>query len=201
MVSITTRAVFCDAPRPKTLARAATTYGARMIGPSAPLGLFAAAHSGRDATLAEIASPTHLEGGLHRPLHRRRHCWATRSPGDGELNRRNAVVHVPPTAGMLRTSSTGRACSIDTHRHHACDLGVASAATRALPNIRFIWSHAGGTVPFLSGRIEASRAGGRTSPTASHAIKRFYYDLAADEPRCRGVVLCSCSHRRRCSSH
>jgi predicted TIM-barrel fold metal-dependent hydrolase len=60
-------------------------------------------------------------------------------------------------------------------------MGVAfSGDARRYPNIRWIWSHAGGTVPFLAGRIEgASRnAGDRLPDGFSAAIRRFYYDLA-----------------------
>ena len=61
-------------------------------------------------------------------------------------------------------------------------MGVAFSGDAArFPDIRFIWSHAGGTVPFLAGRIDgASRnAKDRAARTASsHELKKFYYDLA-----------------------
>jgi len=48
------------------------------------------------------------------------------------------------------------------------------------PDIRFIWSHAGGTVPFLAGRIEgASNTAKDRLPNGFIAeIRKFYYDLA-----------------------
>ena len=60
-------------------------------------------------------------------------------------------------------------------------MGVAfSGDASRYPNVKFIWSHAGGTVPFLAGRIEgASRGAGDRLPDGfTAAIKRFYYDLA-----------------------
>ena len=48
------------------------------------------------------------------------------------------------------------------------------------PNIRWIWSHAGGSMPFLAGRIDgASRNFKQQLPNGLMAeLKKFYYDLA-----------------------
>jgi predicted TIM-barrel fold metal-dependent hydrolase len=51
------------------------------------------------------------------------------------------------------------------------------------PDIRFIWSHAGGTAPFLAGRIEHSVPRLKDHATrlpngAIHEMKRFFYDVA-----------------------
>jgi len=60
-------------------------------------------------------------------------------------------------------------------------MGIAFSgdATR-FPDIRFVWSHAGGTVPFLAGRIEGAASGATDAlPRGFTAeLKRFYYDLA-----------------------
>jgi predicted TIM-barrel fold metal-dependent hydrolase len=58
----------------------------------------------------------------------------------------------------------------------------SGTATR-FPDIRFIWSHAGGTVPFLAGRIEQNVRNLKDRETrlpdgAMHALKRFHYDVA-----------------------
>src|SRR5262249_35488969 len=49
-----------------------------------------------------------------------------------------------------------------------------------LPHSRVIWSHAGGTAPFLAGRIDrGSRSLKEKMPQgAMHEMKRFYYDTA-----------------------
>src|SRR4029434_4343328 len=103
-----------------------------------------------------------------------------------ELNRRKAVVHVHPTAANCCRNldyATGVApgsmeYGTDTTR---AIMGVTFSgdATR-FPDIRFIWSHAGGTVPFLAGRIEgAANAAKDALPRGFTAeLKRFYYDLA-----------------------
>src|ERR1700694_6023579 len=60
-------------------------------------------------------------------------------------------------------------------------LGVMFSGTAAkFPDIRFIWSHAGGTAPFLAGRIDgASRNLKDKMPQgAMPEMKKFYYDTA-----------------------
>src|SRR2546426_815960 len=103
-----------------------------------------------------------------------------------ELNRRNAVVHVHPTAAN---------CCRDLN--YAPGVGPGSMeygtdTTRAItgvcfsgdatrfPNIRWIWSHAGGSMPFLAGRIDG--ASGNFKQQLPNGLiselKKFYYDLA-----------------------
>ena len=74
-----------------------------------------------------------------------------------ELNRRKAVVHVHPTAANCCRNldyAPGVApgsieYGTDTTR---AIMGVAFSGDAArFPDIRFIWSHAGGTAPFLAG--------------------------------------------------
>src|SRR5262249_1257134 len=60
-------------------------------------------------------------------------------------------------------------------------IGVCFSGDAArCPDIRFIWSHAGGSVPFLAGRIEgASNAAKEALPEGFIAqLKKFHYDLA-----------------------
>ena len=104
-----------------------------------------------------------------------------------ELNRRKALVHVHPTAAnccrnLIPDVSPGIAeYGFDTTR---AILGVTFSGDAArFPDIRFIWSHAGGTLPFLAGRIEgASRRlkdrEKRLPNGIDYEFKRFYYDTA-----------------------
>jgi predicted TIM-barrel fold metal-dependent hydrolase len=104
-----------------------------------------------------------------------------------ELNRRKAVVHVHPTAAnccknLVPGVSPGIAeYGFDTTR---AILGVTFSGDAArFRDIRFIWSHAGGTLPFLAGRIEgsASRMKDREKRLPNgieYEFKRFYYDTA-----------------------
>ena len=101
-----------------------------------------------------------------------------------ELHRRKAVVYTHPIAPTcLHDVLPGVNDSIvefgsDTTR--AIARLLFSGAAARFHDIRFIFSHAGGTMPFLVERFE--RAPGRYAPkvaggTIAH-LKRFYYDTA-----------------------
>ena len=99
-----------------------------------------------------------------------------------ELNRRKAVVYVHPTAapccmkvipGVLPQMEE---FPFDTTRTITSLMLNGTIAKN--PNIRFIFSHGGGTVPFIAARIqETSR--GRISGGAEAALRTLYYDTAA----------------------
>ena len=101
-----------------------------------------------------------------------------------ELNRRKAVVHVHPTAAnCCRNLDYGAApgtieYGTDTTR---AIIGVTFSGDAArFPDIRFIWSHAGGSAPFLAGRIDGGsrNAADRMPNGFMHEAKKFYYDTA-----------------------
>jgi predicted TIM-barrel fold metal-dependent hydrolase len=103
-----------------------------------------------------------------------------------ELNRRRAVVTVHPTAAdccrnLAYAPGVGPGSieyGTDTTR---AIMGVAfSGDAVRFPAIRFIWSHAGGTVPFLASRIEGAASGARDALPRGFAaeLKKFHYDVA-----------------------
>jgi predicted TIM-barrel fold metal-dependent hydrolase len=113
-----------------------------------------------------------------------------------ELNRRRAVVYSHPTdppccSALFRDISPGTIeWNTDTSRaifsminDTAGGKPVPSAAER-YPDIRFVWSHAGGTLVSLSGRFlgAARSADVLAAPAAVNSrlyhIRRFYYDTA-----------------------
>src|SRR5262245_23864288 len=191
VVSITNPSLwFGDGAATRRLARACNEYGAKLVQDHPTrFGLFAAMPLPEvDATLQEIAyvyDTLKADGvGLMTSYG---DMWlgnAAFRPVMEELNRRNANVHVHPTAAnCCRNLSYGVApgsieYGTDTTR---AITGVAFSgdATR-FPNIRFIWSHAGGTVPFLAGRIDGASNGAkdRLPRGFMYELKRFYYDLA-----------------------
>jgi predicted TIM-barrel fold metal-dependent hydrolase len=103
-----------------------------------------------------------------------------------ELNRRNAVVHVHPTAAdccrnLNYAPGVGPgSMEYGTDTTRAITGVCFSGDAHRFPNIRWIWSHAGGTMPFLAGRIDgASRNFKDQMPGGlMPELKKFYYDLA-----------------------
>jgi predicted TIM-barrel fold metal-dependent hydrolase len=109
------------------------------------------------------------------------------APVMNELNRRKAVLYTHPTlANCCRglvpdVAPTVIEFGTDTTRTVA-DIVFSGTAARC-PDVKFIFSHAGGTVPFLTERfiqapvINKSLAS-RVPNGVLHELKRFYYDTA-----------------------
>ena len=103
-----------------------------------------------------------------------------------ELNRRKTVVHVHPTAAnCCRNLDYAPGVGAGTIEYGTdttrAIIGVAfSGDAVRFPDIRFIWSHAGGSMPFLAGRIDrGSRNAGDRLPKGFMAeARKFHYDLA-----------------------
>jgi predicted TIM-barrel fold metal-dependent hydrolase len=192
MISITNPGLyFGDRATTRRLARACNEYGAKLVQAyPTRFGLFAAMPlPDVDATLAEIeyAYDTLKVDGIGLMTSYDENTWLgdpAFRPVMAELNRRNAVVHVHPTAAnCCRNLTYGVApgsmeYGTDTSR---AIVGVSFSGDAAMfPNIRFIWSHAGGSLPFLAGRIdEASRnAKDRLPDGFLEQARQFYYDTA-----------------------
>jgi len=193
IVSITNPGLwFGDRRQTERLARACNEYGAKLVQdhPSR-FGLFAAMPlPDVDATLKEIeyAYDTLKADGVGL-MTSYGDTWLGNSafrPVMEELNRRKAVVAVHPTAAdccknLNYAPGVGPGSieyGTDTTR---AIMGVAFSgdATR-FPDIRFVWSHAGGSAPFLAGRIDGASNNAKASLPNGFiaAIKRFHYDLA-----------------------
>lgn len=191
VISITNPGLwFGDNAATARLARACNEYGARLVQDHPTrFGLFAAMPlPDVDATLKEIAyayDVLKVDGvGLMTSYG---DTWlgnAAFRPVMDELNRRKAVVHVHPTAAnCCRNLDYGAApgsieYGTDTTR---AIIGVTFNGDAArYPGIRFIWSHAGGSAPFLAGRIDgASRNAKDRMPNGFLAeATKFYYDTA-----------------------
>jgi 6-methylsalicylate decarboxylase len=104
-----------------------------------------------------------------------------------ELNRRKAVVYTHPTvAGCCRgiLPIMNRAVvefQTDTSRAIGSVLFTGTAAR--FPDMRFIWSHGGGTMPFLYERyIRTPQLNPNVQQNVpngvDHELKKFYYDVA-----------------------
>jgi predicted TIM-barrel fold metal-dependent hydrolase len=97
-----------------------------------------------------------------------------------ELNRRKAVSYTHPFRAECCQNLlpngwvTGIELSTDTTRTIASML--FTGAVVKYPDIRFIWSHGGGSVPFLVGRLGgASKA---LPKGLIYELQKFYYDTA-----------------------
>jgi len=106
-------------------------------------------------------------------------------PVYAELNRRKAVVYTHPlTPDCCRNLVPGTPpgtieYATDTTRTVASILFSGTAAK--FPEVRFIFSHSGGTLPFLAGRFERQAATQKYSFLANGVmpeLKKFYYDVA-----------------------
>jgi 6-methylsalicylate decarboxylase len=106
-------------------------------------------------------------------------------PVYAELNRRKAVVYTHPlTPDCCRNLVPGTPPSTieyatDTTRTVASILFSGTAAK--FPDMRFILSHSGGTLPFLAGRFERQAATQKYSFLTGGVmpeLRKFYYDVA-----------------------
>ena len=121
------------------------------------------------------------------------------APVFDELNRRKAVVFVHPTISCCGNSDplvSGPPIDFPTDTTRAITSLVYSGTLVRYPDIRFIFSHGGGTVLMLISRL----AGGSLKPEESAKIipngfegelRKFYYDIAsvAVNPAAMGAVF------------
>lgn len=101
-----------------------------------------------------------------------------------ELNRRKAVVYIHPNTASCCTrvipevADTVIEYGTDTTR--AISSYVYRGAARRYPDVRMIWSHSGGTMPFLMERFEFADRSARTQVPDGFraAAAKFFYDIA-----------------------
>ena len=193
MLSVTTPGLWLDGPPAATLARACNEYAAGLVRDHpGRFGSFAALPlPDIEASLRETAYALDVLGADGVLLFT---SYAGKWLGDphfapllDELNRRGAVVATHPTSdGCCRNLLPGIPDTVveygtDTTRTIA-SLVFAGAATR-WPALRFVFSHAGGTMPFLIERFEflarSPAVAARLPPGGPRAaLGRFHYDTA-----------------------
>ncbi len=98
-----------------------------------------------------------------------------------ELNRRHAVVYCHPFCAACAVQTTlndsqarGVEFVFDTTR--AILSLLQTGAVTKFPDIRFIWSHGGGTVPFITSRLAGAAANLPNGAIAE--LQKFHYDTA-----------------------
>jgi predicted TIM-barrel fold metal-dependent hydrolase len=111
-----------------------------------------------------------------------------------ELNRRNAVVFVHPTAALccagIQPWLAPAQIEFGTDTTRAIAEYVFSGSSQRFPNVRMIWSHAGGTMPYLVQRFINTGNGNLKSKTPNGFLpeaEKFFYDTA--QVASRGTML------------
>jgi predicted TIM-barrel fold metal-dependent hydrolase len=101
-----------------------------------------------------------------------------------ELNRRRAVCYTHPFRAecCVNLLPNGRALGITLSTETTFTIAsvLYSGTAARFPNIRFIWSHGGGTMPYITGRFGVN-ADAKTPELPNgvlYEIQKFYYDTA-----------------------
>jgi len=184
---------FGDVEEGRSLARACNAYGAQLRKDNpGRFGLFAAIPlPDTEGSLREIAYALDVlkaDGiGLFTSYGDKYLGDAAFVPVFEELNRRKAVVYTHPTTPICCTSlikgvSPGAIeFATDTTRTIASLLfGTGGTAFRC-PDIRFIWSHSGGTLPFLIGRLireQVVKKDPRMPDGPVPIVQKYFYEIA-----------------------
>lgn len=110
------------------------------------------------------------------------------APVMDELNRRKAILYTHPTAAnccrnILTPDVPPTVVEFGTDTTRTITDIVFSGTAARCPDLRFIFSHAGGTLPFLTERMVKvpvldPRMAARVPRGVMHELKRFYYDTA-----------------------
>jgi predicted TIM-barrel fold metal-dependent hydrolase len=180
-----------DVPLSRRVARDCNEYGAKLVRD----------HPGRFGLFAAI-SPPDIEGSLKEIEYALDTLkadgiglltsYGDRYLGDpafeplyAELNRRKAVVYVHPTTpaccGNILPGIGPSTIEFATDTTRTVTQLVFSGFATRFPDIRWIFSHSGGTLPFLTGRLEVLQ-GVKKDPRLPDGplpvLRRFHYELA-----------------------
>jgi 6-methylsalicylate decarboxylase len=177
-----------DVPLSRRLARECNEYGAKMVQDHpGRFGLFAAvAPPDPDGSLKEIEyvfDTLKADGvGLFTSYGDKYLGDPSFEPVYAELNRRKAVVYVHPTTpnccGKVVPGIGPSTIEFATDSTRTITHIVFSGVAAKFPDIRWIFSHAGGTLPFLTARLEIIAQQKKMAGGAAPILRKFYYELA-----------------------
>jgi len=178
---------FGDAAAARALARECNEFGARLVADHPTRwGMFATLPlPDVDGSLREIEyafDTLKADGACFMSSYEGKYLGDPKfAPVMDELNRRKAVCYTHPFRGaMMNMLPDGRALGITLTTETTLtiqSLLYTNTATRC-PDIRFIWSHGGGTAPYITSRLGAG-IGPDGQPNANMAaMRKFYYDTA-----------------------
>ena len=176
------------------LAREMNEFGARAVADhKGRLGLFAVLPLPTiDESLREIEyafDTLKADGvGLLSSYGNRWHGDPEFAPVFAELNRRQAIVYThasaPPCCQNLQPNINETTIEYNTDTSRTIISLIESGRATACPDIRFIFSHAGGTIPSLAGRFlgQAASRDSLARPAEPNSrlyhLRRFFYDTA-----------------------
>jgi predicted TIM-barrel fold metal-dependent hydrolase len=188
------RRAFEDAALGAAYARDNNDYLARLAADHpGRFGMFAALPLPHvDATLREIeyALDVLKADGVHMMTSYLDHWLGDElfAPVFDELNRRKALIYTHPHSPQCCTAPLKEIVMPDAMIEYGTDTTraianvVFSGTSRRAPDLKIIWSHAGGTMPFLIYRFLKTAAipvNAQKLPQGVVAeLKRFYYDTA-----------------------
>jgi predicted TIM-barrel fold metal-dependent hydrolase len=182
-----------DVAQARTLARTCNEYGARLAKDfPGRFGLFAAIPlPDTEGSLREIAYALDVlkaDGiGLFTSYDGKYLGDPAFVPVFEELNRRKAVVYTHPTTpvcctNMIKGLSVGTIeYATDTTRTIASLIFGEGGTAFRCPDIRFIWSHSGGTLPFLIGRFIRQtivKKDPRMPDGPLPIVQKYFYEIA-----------------------
>ena len=164
VVSVSAPGVLLDDPgKTSRLARVCNQFAAQMVADHPTrYGMFASLPlPDTRASLLELnyaLDVLHAEGIVLMTNYRDRYLGDPDfAPVFDEMNRRKAVVYVHPTTCWLQPRRASRqSCRLIEFPHDSTRTITSllfSGTFSRCPDIRFIFSHAGGTLPFLANRI------------------------------------------------
>ena len=178
---------FGDAAAARALARESNEYAARLVADHPTrFGMFATLPlPDVDGTLREIEhafDTLKADGACFMSSYEGKYLGDPKfAPVMDELNRRKAVCYTHPFRGaMINMLPDNRALGITLSTETTLTIQsiLYTGTAMRCPDIRFIWSHGGGTAPYITSRLGAG-TGPDGQPNANMAaMRKFYYDTA-----------------------
>jgi predicted TIM-barrel fold metal-dependent hydrolase len=192
LLSLTTPGVGASGDLGRRLSRESNEYAARLAADhGGRLGFFAYIQpDDPDGALRELAYALDVlkaQGiGLFTSYGNRWLGHPDFDPVFAELDRRRAVVYVHPVnpacCMRLMPAVADTLIEYGTDTTRAIAGYIYSGAARRFPGVRMIWSHSGGTMPFLIERFDGADRGEAARTQAPEGFRaaaaRFFYDIA-----------------------
>jgi len=203
MLSLTTPGITQGGSEGRALVRASNEYAAKLRGDyPGRFGFFTCVQlDDLDGSLKEIEygfDVLKAQGvGLFTSYSNR---WLGDSyfdPVFSELERRKAVAYIHPTApaccNRLIPELPDTLIEYGTDTTRAIASYIYRGAARRFPNVKMIWSHAGGTMPFLVERFDGADRSEGAKAQAPEGFRvtagRFFYDIAQSSNPVATVAL------------